>query len=65
VVVLTAYGHGDAEHKAQEAGCDAFLHKPADIREVRAVIRQYLGEPVLAPLLPNNGRSWAHLPVPK
>jgi len=42
-VVLTAYGHGDAEIRAKEAGCDDFLHKPADIRQVRAVIRQYLG----------------------
>lgn len=65
VVVLTAYGRGDAEQQAEEAGCDAFLHKPADIREIRAVIRRYLGEPVIAPLLPTNGRSWAHLPVPK
>lgn len=65
VVVLTAYGKGDAEQKAEEAGCDAFLHKPADIREVRAVIRSYLGEPILAPILPRNGRSWAQLPIPK
>jgi two-component system cell cycle response regulator DivK len=65
VVVLTAYGHGDAEQKAEAAGCDAFLHKPADIREVRAVIRQYLGDPIPAPMLPANGRSWAHLPVSK
>lgn len=65
VVVLTAYGRGDAEQKAEDAGCDAFLHKPADIREVRTVIRQYLGEPTLVPGLPANRRSWAHLSVPK
>ncbi len=61
VVVLTAYGHGDAETRAEAAGCDAFLHKPADIRQVRAILRQYLGEPVSASLLPANGRSWASL----
>ena len=44
-VVLTAYGHGDAEFRAKDAGCDAFLHKPADIRQVRSVIRQYVGSP--------------------
>ncbi|MFZ0544773.1 MAG: response regulator [Candidatus Promineifilaceae bacterium] len=65
VVVLTAYGYGDAEEEAEEAGCDAFLHKPADIREVRAVIRQYLGDPIHAGVLSKNGRSWANLPVPK
>lgn len=63
VVVLTAYGRGDAETEAEAAGCDAFLHKPADIRQVRAVIRQYLGEPVSASRLPANGRSWASLPA--
>lgn len=65
VVVLTAYGRGDAEQKAEEAGCDAFLHKPADIREVRTVIRRYLGEPALATILPTKGHSWANLPLPK
>jgi two-component system cell cycle response regulator DivK len=64
VVVLTAYGRGDAENIAEEAGCDAFLHKPADIRQVREVIRQYLGEPIKPSLLPPNGRSWANLPIP-
>lgn len=63
-VVLTAYGRSEAELAARQAGCDAFLHKPADIREIRAVIRQYLGEPKLAqPIIPANGRSWANLPV--
>jgi CheY-like chemotaxis protein len=65
VVVLTAHGHGDAERRAEEAGCDAFLHKPADIREIRAVIRHYLGEPVLVPLSPANGRAWPHLSISK
>jgi two-component system cell cycle response regulator DivK len=44
-VILTAYGHGDAEFRAKAVGCDDFLHKPADIRQVRAVIRQYVGSP--------------------
>lgn len=51
-VVLTAYGHGNAESRAKEAGCDAFLHKPADIRQVRSVIRQYVGSPVQIALSP-------------
>jgi two-component system cell cycle response regulator DivK len=45
-VVLTAYGKGDAEDRAREAGCDGFLHKPADIRQVREIIRVYVGPPV-------------------
>ena len=42
-VVLTAYGQGDVEVLAVEAGCDGFLHKPADIRQIRSVIREYVG----------------------
>ncbi|MFQ5613496.1 MAG: response regulator [Anaerolineae bacterium] len=45
IVVLTAYGSPETEAKAVEAGCDGFLHKPADIRQIRAVIRQFLDEP--------------------
>lgn len=42
-VVLTAYGHDKAIAEAKAAGCDGFLHKPADIQQIQAVIRQYLG----------------------
>ena len=42
-VVLTAYGHGQALAEAQAAGCDGFLHKPADIQQIQAVIRQHVG----------------------
>ncbi len=45
IVVLTAYGNAASEQEAREAGCDGFLHKPADIRQIRAVIRHFLGEP--------------------
>lgn len=44
-VVLTAYGHDEAMAEAQAAGCDGFLHKPADIQQIQSVIRQYLGPP--------------------
>jgi CheY-like chemotaxis protein len=44
-VVLTAHGHGAAMAEAQAAGCDGFLHKPADIQQIQSVIRQYLGPP--------------------
>lgn len=46
VVVLTAHGTPEVERKAEAAGCDGFLHKPADIRQIRAVLRQFLGQPV-------------------
>ncbi len=41
IVALTAYGSGEAEDKARAAGCDAFLTKPADIRQIRATLRQF------------------------
>ena len=46
VVVLTAHGNVETEQKAQEAGCDGFLHKPADIRQIQKVLRQFLGTTV-------------------
>ena len=45
IVVLTAYGSLEMEQKAREVGCDGFLHKPADIRQIQSVIRQFLGVP--------------------
>ncbi len=50
-VVLTAYGLGDAEKRAKEAGCDGFLSKPADIQQIREVIRYYVGPPAIQPFL--------------
>ncbi|MGD2048241.1 MAG: response regulator [Chloroflexota bacterium] len=50
-IVLTAYGQGEAENRAMAAGCDEFLHKPADILQIRAMIRQYVGPPVRQPFL--------------
>lgn len=44
-VVLTAYGHDEARVEAQAAGCDGFLHKPADIQQIQASIRRYVGPP--------------------
>lgn len=45
-VVLTAHGYGDAEARAHAAGCDDFLRKPADIQQIQAIIRKYVGPPV-------------------
>lgn len=42
-IVLTAYGRSSVIKQAREAGCDGFLHKPADIRQIRAVIRENVG----------------------
>ena len=50
-VVLTAYGRGDAATKAKAARCDGLLHKPADIQQVQAVIRHYVGPPIRQPYL--------------
>jgi CheY-like chemotaxis protein len=49
-VVLTAYGHGQAMAEAQAAGCDGFLHKPADIQQIQAAIRQHVGPPERPPV---------------
>ena len=43
LVVLTAYGSLEAEKEAEAAGCDGFLHKPATIQQIQAVLRQFLG----------------------
>lgn len=43
VVILTAGGSSDAEEQAEAYGSDGFLQKPADIREIRALIRKHLG----------------------
>ncbi|HRQ38701.1 MAG TPA: response regulator [Chloroflexota bacterium] len=48
IVALTAFGNDEAEQAALEAGCNGFLRKPADIRQIRAILRQYLGEPTPA-----------------
>ena len=45
VVVLTAYGRAEATAAVQATGCDGILHKPADIQQVQAVIRHYVGPP--------------------
>ncbi len=44
-IVLTAYGHDRAIADAEAAGCDGFLHKPADIQQIQAAIRQHVGSP--------------------
>jgi two-component system, cell cycle response regulator DivK len=41
IVALTAYDNVLAQEKALAAGCAHFLAKPADIREIRATLRQF------------------------
>ena len=41
-IMITAYGHADVRLKAKAAGCNGFLQKPADIRQIRRIIRNYL-----------------------
>lgn len=42
IIVLTAHGDEETEKSAIAAGSDAFLHKPADIRQIRAAINQFM-----------------------
>ena len=42
VVAITAHGNAEMEDLALAVGCVGFLHKPADIRQIRAVLHKYL-----------------------
>ena len=42
IIALTAHGDSEIERMAREAGCDDFLHKPAQVQEIRDAIDQYL-----------------------
>jgi two-component system cell cycle response regulator DivK len=50
-IVITAYGHADVEVEAKAAGCNGFLQKPADIRQIRSIIREYLKKPEIGPIV--------------
>ena len=43
IIILTAYGNPEMERKATEVNCDGFLYKPADILQIQATLRQFLG----------------------
>lgn len=43
IVVLTAHGDVEIEEAARRAGCDGFLHKPANVQQIRDTLRQFLG----------------------
>jgi CheY-like chemotaxis protein len=43
IIALTAHGDVEVEEAARRAGCDGFLHKPANVQQIRDTIRQYLG----------------------
>lgn len=58
VVVLTASDDREAEARAIAAGCDGFLRKPADIRQIRATLQQFLDEP--APVAAVEPRATGH-----
>jgi len=44
IVALTAHGNAAVEKAALAAGCTGFLHKPADIRQIRAMLHKYLAD---------------------
>ncbi|NJN53943.1 MAG: response regulator [Anaerolineae bacterium] len=60
IIALTAFGNNEAEQAALEAGCNGFLCKPADIRQIRAVLHQYLNEMAL-PVQPGTAVPFAYL----
>ena len=45
IVVLTSHGNKQIEAKAKAAGCDGFLYKPSDMRQIQAILHQFLGVP--------------------
>jgi CheY-like chemotaxis protein len=42
VVALTAHAMAREDVRAREAGCDAFLTKPIDIRAFKAILQRFL-----------------------
>jgi CheY-like chemotaxis protein len=42
VVAVTAYAMKGDENKARDAGCDGYLVKPVDKRQLREVVKRYL-----------------------
>ena len=49
IIALTAYNSAAVENQARAAGCDDFLTKPANIRQIRAVVSQYIDPTTNAP----------------
>jgi two-component system cell cycle response regulator DivK len=45
IIALTAHALPADRAKADEAGCDGYIPKPAEPRVVLAAVKQYLGEP--------------------
>jgi CheY-like chemotaxis protein len=45
IIALTAHALASDQQKAIEAGCDAYIAKPAEPRIVLNAVKQYLGEP--------------------
>jgi two-component system, cell cycle response regulator DivK len=44
IIALTAHALASDQQKAIEAGCDAYISKPAEPRIVLAAVKRYLGE---------------------
>lgn len=60
IIAITAHGHSEAEAQAMSAGCIGFLHKPADIRQIRQTLRQYLNI-ATAPVIDSTAPSYAYI----
>ena len=48
IIALTAHALASDQQKAIEAGCDAYIAKPAEPRVVLAAVKDYLGEATVA-----------------
>ena len=60
IVAITAHGLSEAEAKAMAAGCVGFLHKPADIHQIRSVMRQYLNM-ATTPIIESIASTYAYI----
>jgi two-component system, cell cycle response regulator DivK len=63
VIAITAYDLNEAEDKAREAGCDAYMSKPISPRQLLAKVREYLSSPAPRQARPVWDRA-AEMPIP-
>jgi CheY-like chemotaxis protein len=52
VVAFTSFAMRDDAHRAHQAGCDSYITKPIDTRQLPDIVRTILADPVAIPAVP-------------